>query len=377
MKRVLQVMGTLEHGGAETMIMNLYRHIDREIIQFDFINHNPDLDDYEDEIRRLGGRVYYIPKFRGINYSQYVKAWKMFFAEHPEYEIIHGHVRSTAVIYLSLAKKLGRKTIAHSHNVSSGHGITALGKNILQLPIRFVADDFFACSKSAGEWLFGKRVVRGNRFHILPNAIDAEKYRYSPKWREELRKELKLEGKTVIGHVGRFHPQKNHGFLLDIFDKVHRENPDTVLLLIGEGDLRMDMEVLAKKKGLEDCVLFLGMREDVPQLLMAMDLFVFPSKYEGLGIVAIEAQASGLRCICSDAVPRDVKVTNLVQFLPLSDPDVWVDQILRSKCTEERKDRYQEICDAGYEISHTAAWLQNYYLENGDPSGKDAKSLDG
>ena len=207
--RILHVLGSLDRGGAETMIMNLYRNIDRSKVQFDFLIHTDRECDYNEEIRSMGGKIYSLKRFKGYNLCQYIKQFKDFFIKHPEYEIIHGHMRSTASIYLKIAKSMGRYTIAHSHNTSSGNGISALGKNLIQLPLRYIADYYFACSIEAGEWLFGKKIIKSDKFYILKNAIDMGAFVFNQNIRDLKRKELGFEDFFIIGNVGRFHELMN------------------------------------------------------------------------------------------------------------------------------------------------------------------------
>ncbi|MDB6353564.1 glycosyltransferase family 1 protein [Trichococcus sp. K1Tr] len=368
--RILHVFGRLDRGGAETMIMNIYRKIDKNIIQFDFVVHTRDKCDYDQEIKELGGRIYSIPKYEGLNYSSYNKAWNVFFKDHPQYKLIHGHVRSTASIYLRIAKKYGLISISHSHNTSSGKGMVAFAKNLMQYPIRYIADDFFACSLYAGEWLFGKKVCQKDNFFILKNAIDVNAFRYNEAVRTIKRRELNLAGKFVIGHIGRFHPQKNHMFLVEVFKKVHDRNENTVLLLIGEGEQRAKVEEKVNKLGLTEHVLFTGVRDDIPQLIQAMDVFVFPSLFEGLGIAIVEAQASGLKCIVADTIPSEAFVTDIVESLPLnSKTDIWANKILEKSSNYKRNDVSQAIFHSGYDIKETAKWLQDFYIRKHEDRG--------
>jgi len=363
--RILHVLGRLDRGGAETMVMNLYRNIDRSKVQFDFIIHTRDKCDYHEEILSLGGRIYSIPRYKGINLFQYMGDWRKFLKAHPEYKIIHGHVRSTASIYLRIAKNYGLVTIAHSHSTSSGTGFTAISKNLLQYPIRYTADYLFACSKSAGVWLFGKRATKKKKFLILKNAIDTKKYIYDHNTRLDKRKELQIEDKFVIGHVGRFSTPKNHDLLIEIFNVVHNKNKNTILLLVGDGELRPIIENKVKELGLINSVIFMGVRSDIPEILQAMDLFLFPSLFEGLGIVAIEAQAAALPCIVSDSIPKEAHITDLIQSLSLSNSlEEWAEPILNYSDTHERSNMQKEIDSSGYDINRTVHWLQNFYLGN-------------
>ena len=220
------------------MVMNLYRAVDRTQIQFDFIVHNEKKQAYTDEILSLGGRIFHFPAFDGLNYFKMKNLWKQFFKDHPEYKILHSHVRSYASLYLPIAKKAGLKTIIHSHSTSNGKGIGSFVKRIMQYPLRWQADYFFGCSKEAGAWLFGNKVVNSPKYHILQNAIDTEQYKFNPEIRKEYREKLGLGGKKTFIHVGRFHPAKNHAFLLKVFAEIHKQDANTILLLAGDGELR-------------------------------------------------------------------------------------------------------------------------------------------
>lgn len=360
-KRVLHVLGALNMGGAETMVMNLYRKIDRTVLQFDFVIHTDRKCDYTDEILGLGGKIYSVPRYKGTNTLQYIQAWKRFFKEHSEYKIIHAHMRSTASIYLSIAKKYGLTTIAHSHSISSERRLTGFIKNIYQLPLRYIADYYFACSVSAGKWLFGNKVVNGDRFRVIKNAIDAKKYIFNDDKRIQMRKVLNIDDKFVIGHIGRFHESKNHEFLIDLFHEIHNKYSNSVLVLVGEGDLKDKIIKKVQGMGLDQRVYFLGARNDIPDLLQAMDIFLFPSLYEGLGMVAIEAEASGLPVICSDNVPLDVKLTDDVYFVPLSEQQRWLEYINWYRGFTNRNNTYENIKNAGYDICTTAKEITEFY----------------
>lgn len=326
--RVLQVLGGLNRGGAETMVMNLYRNIDRNKIQFDFIKHTESKCAYDDEIKELGGRIYSIPKYKVYNHFQYKKAWEKFFEEHSEYRIIHGHVRSTAAIYLKIAKEYGLYTIAHSHSTSSGIGIRAIIKNILQFKIRYIADCFMGCSREANEWLYGKKIANSEKCIILHNAIDVEKYTYNEDIRNKLRKELNIkEDEMVVGNIGRFSYMKNHKFLIDIFEKLCKTE-NCKLLLVGDGELKNDIQNIVKNKHLESKVIFTGVRSDVNEILQAMDIFVMPSIFEGLPVTLIEAQASGVPSLITNIITKEVDITPLIYRENLkNEPLIWANKI--------------------------------------------------
>lgn len=361
--RILHVFGRMDRGGAETMIMNLYRNIDRSRVQFDFIVHTNEKCAYDVEITELGGKIFRVPKYVGKNHFKYKKSWNDFFKTHQNYKIIHGHVRSTATIYLNMAKKYGLITISHSHSTSSGKGISAIAKNILQYPIRHIADYLFACSKSAGVWLYGSKSCNKRNFYVLNNAIDLKKFAFSDSARNSKRKEFNVEGKFILGHVGRFNSVKNHKFLINIFDRVYSNNKNAVLMLVGEGELRQSLEEKVNNLGLKDNVIFTGIRSDIHELLQIMDVFILPSFYEGFPVSLIEAQASGLPCIVSNIITKDVNISGLVKFLSLDDSiELWVDEIMKYKSGFSREDTTDKIKNASFDVKENAKWLEKFYL---------------
>lgn len=359
--RILHVIRLMNHGGVESMIMNLYRNIDRTKVQFDFVQNSNEPAVYDEEILALGGRIYHCPHYNGKNHFAYTRWWHDFFKAHPgEHPIVHGHLGSTAAIYLSVAKKYGSYTIAHSHNTGG-----SLSYQLFAYPTRFVADHFFACSADAGISRYGKRVGNDpSRCTVLKNAIDAGRFVYNEKIRQQMRRSLGIaDDCLVIGHVGQFRAQKNHGFLLDVFQAVHIAVPDAVLLLVGDGDLRPQIESAIAKKGLQDHVILAGSRNDVWNFYQAMDVFVMPSHYEGLGIVTIEAQTAGLPCFVSDVVPSEALITDLIRRIPLAQSaDHWAREIIDGSFIP-RTNMLPQIRDVGYDISTTSGWLQNYYLK--------------
>ncbi|GAB1793265.1 glycosyltransferase family 1 protein [Priestia megaterium] len=365
--RVLQVFARMDRGGAETMIMNIYRKVDRKKVQFDFIVHTKDKCAYDDEIKRLGGKIYYIPRFSAKSVLAYQRAWNNFFKKHTGYKLIHGHVRSTASIYLYIAKRAGLTTIAHSHSTSSGSGFSSYIKNIMQYPIRYISNITFACSKQAGCWLFGDKATKKSNFRVINNAIDSEQYVFNQAVRDKVRSEFSLTNKFVIGHVGRFNYAKNHEFIVDIFKEIHNRNSDAVLMLIGDGELRPLIQKKVNDLGISNSVIFTGVRSDIPDLLQAMDLFLFPSLYEGLPVTLVEAQASGLKCIVSNTITDEVICTdNLVEFMSLkSNATNWAERALKYSIKDKRKDYQHEIIKAGYDINETSALLEEFYLTNG------------
>jgi glycosyltransferase involved in cell wall biosynthesis len=364
--RILQVLAGMNRGGAETFIMNVYRNIDRNKVQFDFILFRKEECDYNEEIRNLGGRIFWIPRYNGKNHFTYKKAWNTFFREHPEYKIIHGHVRSTAAIYLKIANQHGLTSIAHSHSTSSRGNITEqLFKNTIQYPIRNTADYLFSCSEKAGSWLYGSKATMKDNYKLIKNAIEAEKYRFNKISRDEKRKQLNIQNKFVVGHVGTFTSPKNHTFLLDIFKEVHNNNENAILLLVGDGELRSSIEKKIQDLHLSDSVILTGVRSDIPELLQAMDIFVFPSLFEGLPVTIIEAQASGLSCIVADTITKEVQISNFIKFISLAETtNYWSDEIQNTVFKVIREDQYKLVKENGYDINSVAALLKDFYLSN-------------
>lgn len=358
--RVLQMTASLFRGGSQNMIVNLYKAIDRNKIQFDFIVDHPELDDLQDTIEALGGKVYVMPQFKGTNILEVKKAWNVFFANHPEYKIIHSHSRSYASIYLKIAKKYGLKTIIHSHNTSNGSGVKAKIKDALQYNLRNVADYFIGCSLDAGKWLFGDEICNSDKFFVLNNAIDANKFRFNEEIRKEYRKKLSVENNKVYIQVGEFNEQKNHKFTIDLFNEILKKEPNAKLLLVGTGEYFNSMKNKIDELYLTNNIELLGRRDDVNNLLMASDVYLMPSNFEGLSLAAIEAQASGIKCLLSDKVSKDVDTTNNCEFISL-DINEWLDKCINSSYV--RNDCYDQIVKMGYDVKTTAKWLEDFYLD--------------
>jgi len=356
--RVLQVVTYMGRGGLETMLMNYYRRMDRERVQFDFLTHRQFRADYDAEIEALGGKIYHLPRLVPWSVS-YRRALDDFFRTHPEYRIVHVHQDCLSGVILKAAKKYGVPVrLAHSHNSSQDLNLRYLIKMFYMRQIPRYATQLFACGKKAGDWMF-----RGAPYRVLNNAIDANNYAFDLGQRRQIRESLGIpEGTFVVGHVGRFHPQKNHTFLLDVFRELQKKT-NAVLLLVGNGDLRSDMEKKAAELHIADRVIFTGVRNDVPYLMQAMDCFVFPSLYEGLPVTMIEAQASGLPCVVSNAVPMECDVTGLVTYVSLKEEtSVWAECVMK-QASVPRCDKVEQIICEGYDIAANSLWLQNYYLQ--------------
>ena len=364
--RVLHVIGIMNRGGAETMIMNLYRHIDRSKVQFDFVENSREPAAFDEEILSLGGRIYRCPHYNGKNHFTYVKWWNDFFKAHPkEYPIVHGHLGSTASIYLSVAKKYGAYAIAHSHSSGTDHSLHAKLYQIMSYNTRNVADYFFACSEVAGKDRFGSKVVSGDHYAVLNNAIDVNRFSYNPSVRNAVRDELGIgQIQLVVGHIGRYTKEKNHEFILKIFSELKKMDSNARLLMVGDGTLRTHIMQMAEQASLSSDVIFTGVRSDVERLVQAMDVFVLPSLYEGLPVTMMEAQTAGLPCIISDKVPSECILTEgLVDIMTLSaSPEAWAEKILAKRAIP-RTDRRAEIVAHGFDITTEAVKLQEFYLK--------------
>ena len=362
--RVLNLFTIMNRGGAETMVMNYYRNIDRSKVQYDFMVHRDETGAYDEEIRKLGGRIYKMPPIRPWTEQKYRREIRQFYMKHPEYRIIHAHMSELGYYDFLEAEKCGIPVrICHAHN--RPHGID------LKSPVRWYyktmmmphVTHMFMCGEESGEWLFGKKNKR--EFIQLNNAIDAERYRFNQTLRKQMRDKLKInDNQLVVGHIGRFNPQKNHTFLVDIFQEVHKKKSDAVLLLVGDdaGDGGAEIHRKVKKLGLEKHVRFTGVRSDIPELLQAMDVFLFPSLFEGLSVASIEAQAAGLPVLISDKVPIECKKTNLVKVISLSElASVWAKEVIKAGKIQHR-DTYEKIKNAGFDVKENARWLENFYL---------------
>ncbi len=363
--RVLMLFTILNRGGAETMVMNYYRHIDRTKVQFDFAVHRQERGAYEDEIEQLGGRIYRFMPLRPWTISQYKKQIKRFFDEHPEYRIIHGHCSELGYFFYKEASKRGVPVIiAHAHNSRADYDMKWPWRTWLKYRMRPYLTHRFTCGEEAAVWLFGKQ---GAKTAVLQrNAIDAKAFQFDETARVQKREELGIKENTlVIGHIGRFERQKNHSFVIKIFQCFHTKHPDSTLLLIGSGgDREPAIRKLVVDMHLEKFVAFLGSRNDIPQLLCAMDLFLFPSLMEGLPLSLLEAQCSGLPCVVSDVVPQEACMTNLITRLSINNKEAkWADAITKLfPISFDRSSYVQQIAGAGYDIRQNALRLQDFYM---------------
>ena len=361
--RVAQIIGKWVGGGVESFIMNYYRNIDRNKIQFDFICDEDSTDIPYDEIKKMGGEVILVPPYQKL--FKYQKKLNEIF-KNKKYKIIHSHINTLSIFPLRIAKKNNIPIrIAHSHSTTNKtEWKKNLIKNLLKGLSKIYATDYFACSELAGRFLFGDKTYDNGKVVIIRNAIDINKYIYSKEKRENKRRELEINDNTiVIGNIGRFVEQKNHDFLIDIFEEVHNKNKNSILVLIGQGPLIQKIKNKVDNKKLENCVYFLGQKKDVNEWYQAFDTFVLPSLYEGLGMVLIEAQISGLPCVCSTEVPKEVKEIQKFKFVDLkSDSKVWAKYILDLNKNNNRISYKEEFLNKGYDIKKEAKRLEKIYL---------------
>jgi glycosyltransferase involved in cell wall biosynthesis len=372
--RVLQVTHTLNRGGTETMLMNYYRCIDKTKLQFDFLLTTP-LSykcDYEDEVIEMGGKIFHLPGLAPFSPWRYLKSLSVLFKNHPEYKIVHSHISATSVFPLYIAKRNNVPVrIVHSHNTHGGNPSKHFITIVLKLFLRYVGTHFLACGTDAAEWLYGKRFFRNNDVFILKNAIQASLYSYNEEKRSLLRAKEGWSNGFVIGHIGRFTYQKNHGFLLDIFKNIKLLYPHALLLLVGDGEEREVIEKKISVEQLDRSVFLTGVVDNVSDYTQVMDVFLFPSLFEGLSLALIEAQAAGLPCFTSETVSQESAVTDLVEFIPLSrGAEYWANKIIRYKERYVRRNTYNEIRKAFYDVQQNTKWLENYYMEICDSTGK-------
>ena len=425
--RVLHVFGRVGLGGAESRIMDLYGHIDRERVQFDFLVHSePDKtgkkcptsdelmhvrepDYFDSDIRKLGGNIYAVPRFCGTNLLAYRSALHHFFGEHQGvWKVVQGHMTSTAAIYLPIAHQHGIPIVcAHVRSGGTDPGIKGIMTDILRKPLQNekTVDYRFTCTQAAGRRVYGNALTDAGKVRVIPNAIDIERFAFQPETRQKIRKELHLEDAIVIGHVGRFHYAKNHEYLLRIFAQMQRmldeddKNQYSImhglplrLMLLGEGSLMEDMKRLAEQLHISKQVLFMNNHSNVNEYYQAMDYFCFPSRYEGLPGTVVEAQAAGLQCLISDSLTEEVDITQLVSRLRIDlPPQTWAEKILQDLMPDEKMtaegqmhtaeqqrttayaigDRMgssgyitDQIRKAGFDVK-TQAMMMTYFYENG------------
>lgn len=361
--RIAQIIGKWLGGGVEAVVMNYYRHIDHSKVQFDFICDDDSTNIPYDEIEKLGGKVILIPPYQKV--FKYQKELRRVLRD-GKYKIVHSHINTLSVFPLYAAKKVGVPVrIAHSHSTTNKK---EWKKNLLKQVLRpfskKYATNYMCCSELAGRWLFGDKAYDEGKVYLLNNAIDLDKFKYDKKIRDKKRKELGIKEDTiVIGHIGRFVVQKNHTFLIDIFNQFHKKEKNSILLLAGQGPLQEEIKNKVRELGLDDSVRFLGQRNDANELYQAFDVFLLPSLYEGLPVVGVEAQASGLLCFFSDDMTKETKVLYSTVFMSLSNTsEEWTGEILTNLKDYKRINTKNEVSDNGFDIEIEARKLEKYYI---------------
>lgn len=360
MERVLHIVGKWVGGGVEATIMNYYKNIDRNKIQFDFvIDKDSKYIPYE-EIEKLGGKVFIISPYQKIN--KYRKELKQILTNN-NYKIIHSHINTLSFIPLKIAKELNIPVrIEHSHSTTNK---IEFKKNILKQILKNFSKKYsthyFACSNYAAKFLFGNNITNNNKLYIMKNAIDKNKFSYNKKIRNEYRKKFNIDDDTlVIGHIGRFVKQKNHKFLINIFNEIVITNNNSLLILTGSGPLEEKIKKQVNKFSLENKVIFLGQRNDTNNLYQMFDLLLLPSLYEGLPVVGVEAQVASLPCILSNEITDEIKLTNLVKFISLNEkPSFWAKETIKKYKNTKRK----ILNIKTYDIEKESKKLENKYLE--------------
>lgn len=347
--RILHFVVGMNRGGIEGLLMNIYRSIDRQSVQFDFFVSMDGI--YDDEIRSLGGKIFKFPFISSVGPFAYKKNICRFLDEHKEYKIVHAHMDKFGGIVMECAKKCNVPVrIIHSHNIQNeGSFFIRAVKNYYGMKYKS-ATHFFACSEEGAQWMFPDKA---DDAVILKNGIITDNF---------LPKDTRDRNFFTIGNVARFTQQKNHAFLIDVFSKIYSQDKSARLMLAGQGPLMNDIKTKCEREGLSDAVIFAGDCDDVPGFLSGLDVFCFPSLFEGLGIALVEAQCCGLQCVASDTVPKEADVTGTVKFIPLGDgADKWAELILSCK-NKPRLDNVQKIRDAGYDIAQSAQKLEQFYL---------------
>lgn len=330
--KVLAIVYQLKPAGLENRLMDIIRNIDQNRVQIDVFTYQLEQGVYDDEVRALGGIVYYNPALTVKNMFWYVKYFRDFLKNHPEYKIIHAHQDAWCSVFCKGAYLAGVPVrIAHSRTAISSNSLGNTAKNLIKLPTKKYANYYFAVSEKAGRWLYGDKFFDQHKVQVWPNAIDAEKFYYDENIRDRIRNNNGWDNCFVIMHVGNFTYPKNHPFLLKVFSKIHDRCPDAILVLAGDGDRKVINEYI-NELNIQDCVKLLGSRRDINELLQGADVFVFPSIFEGLPGALVEAQASGIPCVLSDTIAHEVYINPNIKVLSLNEePENWADEIVRLK----------------------------------------------
>lgn len=360
--KILHVMCGLKSGGVEQMLLNYYSHMDRSKFKFDIVYQHEPVEVCLKQFQNLGCNTYRIASKAHHPIKNFTDTYKII--RKNEYEIVHAHMTLMNFIPLFCAKLCGVKVrISHSHTAErSGNILKRFFYKICKVLTKLCATDFFACGEDVAVYAFGKKRKSAKETYILHNAIDIKKFNFDGNIRARERKRLGVEDKFVIGHIGRLVKDKNHSFLIDVFNTIYTDNKDAVLILVGTGELNGEIKRKIRDLGLDNAVMLLGAQADTSPIYQAFDMFLLPSISEGLGIALIEAQAAGLQCFASNAVPLETKVTDLVSYLPINKgPVIWAENIIKSRDHYSRKNSSENLKDSYYDIEISSPKLSQYY----------------
>lgn len=371
-ERVLQIIAEpFENGGQELFITNLYKNIDKERIQFDFVvPYSGKNEKLKNEVESLGANFYAANiKHKEGGLVQRISFFKTVnkVLKENKYSIVH--INSVSLLgmmfgVLTAKRNQVKNIIVHSHSDGFPTMKYKVMKKISDYILRKHADYYFACSEKAAKWKFPEEVIKQKKHIVIKNGIDVDKFKFNEEIRKEYRNQFKIDDKFVLGHVGRFAEEKNHKFIINVFEELLKKEKKAVLLLIGEGSLKSKIEEQVKEKNIQENVKFLGVRNDVNNILQAMDVFIFPSIFEGLGIAAIEAECGGLPVICSNKLPKEIEITDqLIKMSLLNSPEEWAEKILEIKEKQVREQSYERINKCGYNIKEVANDLEMFYLD--------------
>ena len=362
--KVLHVIGKRPQGGIGTFLYNITEKIDHSKFEFEFlINGSSEPGEFDKKMKMLGANVHVLPELKYKNTFLYLKSLEEFYLKHHDYDVIHIHSAILTLFNYWANKKYGNAIIAvHSHSTKySDKFLNSIRNYFLHYPVKRIADAFFACSNSAANFLFGKTDKVKKEVYIIQNSIEVEKYKFDPEVRSEVRRKLDIKNRLVVGHVGAFLPVKNHEFIIDIFFELKKIEKNALLILVGTGELEDKIKNKVKKLDLANSVLYLGRRTDVHDLMQAFDVFILPSQFEGVPLVGVEAQASGLPCIFSSAITCDIKVLSCAKFIDLSAGSMYWAKEIQKSSKYYRNDTSEELISAGYDIQNSVAKLQESY----------------
>lgn len=366
--RVLHVLHVLNRGGAEAMVMNLYRHIDRTRVQFDFLVHSQEKGIFEDEVISMGGRIFRVQAFNGYNLISYYKECLRFFKQHPEIRAVHGHLGSCAAYYLHAANKCGKFTIAHSHSAGNIKSFYDLSYKLFSYPTRWIADQLFGCSTEAGLARYGTYAVKSDRYRNFNNAVDTNQFQFSQENRTTFRTEFGINNNTlIIGTVGRVTLQKNPLRIYSIFKEIIRFQPNVKCMWVGTGEMEEQIKDMISRDCLEDKIIMTGVRSDIPAIMSALDCMIFPSLWEGLPVSVIESQMANLPCVLSTNISRETEISDLLSWYNLSEPDYkWAAEAIRLASIHKNiREHYNFVpAESGYDINSTAKSLMQFYEDH-------------